>query len=384
MSPDPCYSTVAFVVVIVAASFVSADVRIERLPDGAIHPQAAVDEDGTVHMIYYRGDPGDGDIYYVHRAADPAAFTEPIRVNSQAGSAVAAGTVRGPRMTLGRAGRVHVAWMGSSSARPKAPGDATPMLYSRLNDAGTAFEPQRNIIQHAVGIDGGGTVAADREGRVYVIWHGRGERQGEAHRRLYVASSNNDGQKFAREVPASPSELGACACCGVEAHVDAQGSLHILYRSAKASAERGAWLVSSRDHGRNFNAAELEPWPINACPMSTGAFAVTDDRLIVAWETQQRVSFASKLVAADAAGQPHRATDQQASQKHPALAVNDAGEVLLGWAENTAWGRGGAVAWQRYDADGTPFGEPGRAEGLPTWSRPAVWPAGDGSFVICY
>ena len=27
----------------------------------------------------------------------------------------------------------------------------TPMLYTRLNDAGTAFEPERNLIQKAVG-----------------------------------------------------------------------------------------------------------------------------------------------------------------------------------------------------------------------------------------
>jgi DNA-binding beta-propeller fold protein YncE len=42
------------------------------------------------------------------------------------------------------------------------------MLYARLDDAGTAFEPQRNLIQVAAGLDGGGSVAADQAGNVYV------------------------------------------------------------------------------------------------------------------------------------------------------------------------------------------------------------------------
>ena len=66
----------------------------------------------------------------------------------------------------------HVAWMGSNQAEPKADGGtATPMLYSRLDDAGTCFEPQRNIIQAHPGLDGGGSVAADPLGNVYVTWH---------------------------------------------------------------------------------------------------------------------------------------------------------------------------------------------------------------------
>ena len=68
-------------------------------------------------------------------------------------------------------GRPHVAWMGSKLAEPRAPGKEAPMLYTRLNDDGTAFEPQRNVIQHAVGLDGGGSVAADAAGNVHVAWH---------------------------------------------------------------------------------------------------------------------------------------------------------------------------------------------------------------------
>ena len=41
-----------------------------------------------------------------------------------------------------------------------------------LSDEGSAFEPQRNVMQFAEGLDGGGSVAADVQGNVYVAWHG--------------------------------------------------------------------------------------------------------------------------------------------------------------------------------------------------------------------
>lgn len=377
-------SLIGLIAFVAATSSALAEVRVERLPESGLQPRVQVAADGTVHMIYFRGEAGAGDIYYVHRTKEKTEFSKPVRVNSQAGSAIVAGTVRGPRMALGRDGRVHVAWMGSSTAEPKAPGDATPMLYSRLQVGGDAFEPQRNVIRQAVGVDGGGTVAADSQGRVYVVWHARGEQPGEAHRRVYVAVSSDDGQSFAPEVPASSAERGACACCGIEARVDARDDLYILYRAATDGTQRGAWLLHSTDEASSFTADELEPWQINACPMSTGAFAGTDGRLSVAWETKQRISFATVSQDQPQTENPRRAPGRQANQKHPALAVNAEGLTLLVWAEGTAWARGGSVAWQRYDADGQPMGERGQAEGLPAWGRPAAWVEPDGSFVICY
>lgn len=372
------------VALVVATSSAPGQVRIERLPEGTLQPQVRATADGTLHMIYFRGEAGAGDIFYARQAANETEFSQAVRVNSQAGSAVAVGTVRGPRMALGRDGRVHVAWVGSSAAAPKAPDDAVPVLYSRINDDGTAFEPQRNIIRHAVGVDGGAAVAADARGRVYVVWHAQGEQPGEANRRVYVAVSGDDGQSFTDEVPASADDMGACACCGIEAHVDAGGNLHILYRAAADGTHRGTWLLSSDDGAGSFTAKELAPWRINGCPMSTGAFSGTHDRFAFAWETRQRISFATIESGRPQQGGPYRATGLQADQKHPALAVSPRGFTLLVWAEGTAWASGGTVAWQVYDPDGQPADERGSADGLPAWSRPAAWVQPDGSFVICY
>src|SRR5690242_12926983 len=41
-------------------------VALLRVPDRGIQPQVAVDSRGVVHLIYFKGDPGAGDIFYVH------------------------------------------------------------------------------------------------------------------------------------------------------------------------------------------------------------------------------------------------------------------------------------------------------------------------------
>src|SRR5205085_11145752 len=121
------------------------------------------------HLIYFKGTPGNGDIFYVHSESAAERFSRPIRVNSEPDSAIATGNIRGAHLAVGKSGRVHVAWMGSGKTQS---GDwrTTPMLYARLNDAGTAFEPQRNVIQAAFGLDGSGSVYADDAGNVGVAW----------------------------------------------------------------------------------------------------------------------------------------------------------------------------------------------------------------------
>lgn len=185
-----------------------AKVALLRAPDKGIQPQAVVDGKGVVHLIYFRGESGSGDICYVRSDDGGTRFSEPIQVNSQAGSAIATGNIRGAHLAVGKNGRAHVAWMGSRKAGHAAHAHgapmAAPMLYARLNDKGTGFEPQRNIIHAAVGLDGGGSVCADAAGHVYVTWHApKPGDKGEEKRRVWVARSTDEGKTFAHERPAS-------------------------------------------------------------------------------------------------------------------------------------------------------------------------------------
>src|SRR5713226_5096417 len=148
----------------------SAPVQLVRTPNGGIQPQAVVDDQGILQLIYFKGKAGAGDIFYLRQKPGEETFSKPIQVNSQPGSAIAVGTIRGAHLAVGRKGRAHVAWNGSRNAE-KGTHPGAPMLYSRLNEAGTAFEPERDVMSETAILDGGGSVAADNEGNVYVMWH---------------------------------------------------------------------------------------------------------------------------------------------------------------------------------------------------------------------
>ncbi len=381
-APKPFLRFLILIGLVLSGSFyrpTAEPVTVLRTPDRGLQPQAAVDSAGVIHLIYYKGEAGNGDIFYVRREPGTLDFNSPLRVNTEPGSAMAAGTIRGAQLAVGH-GKVHVAWNGHA---PKGGSymDA-PMLYTRLNDAGNAFEHERNLITFAGGLDGGGSITADNRGKVYVFWHvpKPGNTNGEAGRALYFTQSNDDGKTFSKESLATTEATGACGCCGMKAFADNDGRLFALFRSAQETVNRDEILLAGRA-GDELKPVFRHSWKIPSCPMSSASFASAGPTTFAAWESRDNVFF-SKVSQEGAANpiMPARST----KRKHPALAANSRGEVLLVWTEGTSWGRGGNIAWQRYDRDGQPLGAPGRAEDLPAWSFAAALALPDDSFQIIY
>ena len=358
-------------------------VKLLRVPNNGLQPQAVVDDHGVLHLIYFTGEPGGGDFFYVRRDAGRSEFTTPLRVNSESGSAIAIGTIRGAHLAVGKNGRVHVAWNG-----PQKPGGhEAPMFYSRMNDAGKSFEAQRNVMQFSGGLDGGGSVAADKLGNVYVAWHGKGDKPGEEHRRVWIARSSNDGTTFERETAAWNEPTGACGCCGMRAFADRQGRVHLLYRAARESVNRDMYLLTSENRARSFSGVRLDKWKLDVCPMSSASLAdgaSSTNELLAAWETQGQVYFTSIGAKAEESILPIPATGIDGKSKHPAIAANERGDTILVWTEGTGWKKGGSLAWQLYDSHGKAVGKKGEVPGIPVWSFAAVFAEQDGSFTVIY
>ena len=90
---------------------------------------------------------------------------------------------------------------GDGPLNPESGKRGMPLLYTRLNDAANAFEPERNLMTQTFGLDGGAAIAADGVGDVYVAWHAKalGAPAGEAGRQVWVTKSINDGKTFSAE-----------------------------------------------------------------------------------------------------------------------------------------------------------------------------------------
>ena len=345
-------------------------VALIRVPGNGIQPEAVIDARGTMHVLYFAGQPNAGDLFYVHSKDYGTTFSNPVRVNSQPGSAIATGTIRGGQIAIGRRGRVHVAWNGSDTASPRGlvnPANnqpSAPFLYARSNVDGTAFEPQRNLTTRSFGIDGGGSVTADLSGNVYAAWHALavGGHNGEDHRRVWLAKSSDDGGMFATEQPAWPEETGACGCCGLSLIAGPSNILYLLYRSATAMTHRDIYLLESSDQGRTFRGS----------------------RAFGAWETAGQVSYGEIDKKAASIPTVTAAPGAGGTRKHPRLSTNTKGEVLFTWTEGTAWARGGSVAWQVFDPFGRPTRGKGTAPGVPVWSFASPIARPDGGFVIVY
>jgi hypothetical protein len=360
------------------------------VPADGIQPQVVLSE-GVLHLIYFAGDARHGDVYYTRSADFGGTFGPPVRVNSQEGSAIAIGAIRGAQMSVGKRKRVHVAWNGADVAKPRGPVNPedgkprSPMLYTRLDDRGTAFEPQRNFMRETFGMDGGGSVAADHNGKVYVAWHGKAPRagRGEAGRKVWIARSEDEGRTFATERPASQEPTGACGCCGLRLFADSHGELYGLYRSARENIHREIYLLRSSDTGRTFSVARLHPWDINACPMSSMNFFETADEVLEAWETQTQVYLAPVSRGVEVAKAATIAPPgENPKRKYPALGRNRLGETLLAWVEGSGWQRGGVLGWQLFDRAGRPSGACEVQRTVPVWSFPAVIVRPDEGFTI--
>jgi hypothetical protein len=367
-------------------------VVLVRVPGHGIQPEIVVDGRGVMHVLYFTGDPRAGDLFYVRSTDYGQTFSTAIRANSQPGSAIAAGSIRGGQIAIGRGGRVHVAWNGSDDAHPRglvnpANGQpSAPFLYARTNADSTAFEPQRNLTTRSYGVDGGGSIAADADGHVYAAWHSLavGGRTGEDHRLVWIARSTDDGATFAAEQPAWREPTGACGCCGVRMFAGPSNILYVLYRSATAMTHRDMFLLESDDHGRTFRGSRVQPWDIGACPMTSMSIASTQSSVLGAWETAGQVYFGKIDSQAARIPAPIAAPGDGAARKHPRLATNANGDVLLVWTEGTAWARGGSVAWQVFDSSGRATGVKGTAPGIPVWSFAAPIARSDGRFAILY
>ena len=387
--PSFCITILSYLLCVTSAHAESA-IHTFRLPDGAMRAQAAVDATGKVHIVHQNAKVR-GELLYVTHDAKKASFSKPVAVLQDA-KAMAAGF----NMTVSPKGRVHVITRPNPKYSKLVMGDEAfqtmfqskqrffvlrYMLHSRLNDAGTAFEKETNLVGETIGFEGVGAVAVHpKTGWVHAFWAGQTEPGPEMGRDLYMATSSDEGAHWSDPVKLDVDILGNCRCCPIQATIDANGVLHVVQRnSVKTSAtswDKDTYWLSSTDEGRTWSKQLVQKWENCGCPGAPYSMAQGPKDVVFGFQTRGVASFAHTLDPTASVAAP----DSGSATSRPVVAVNQKGEVLFCWTEAQD------VVWQLYDDKSQPVtGKGGRLEGVAAkWSQAALATASNGDFHLYY
>jgi hypothetical protein len=117
--------------------------------------------------------------------------------------------------------------------------------------------------------------------------------------------------------------------------------------------------------------------------MSTMALVEGPNGVLAAWETEGQIYFGRVKSGTVEVTAQQAAPGTGKERKHPALAVNARGEMVLAWTEGTGWQKGGALTWQVFDKDGRATADKGRIDrGVPVWGLPTVTATGEGFTIL--
>lgn len=351
-------------------AFAGPEVRVEAVPDHGIQPETAAEPDGTVHLVYLQGEPGDSSVRYCQRKeGQDWSAAIPVSLKHKG---VAAGTIRGPQIAVDPKGAVHVIWHGAA----QDPAGQTPLWYAGKTAGSTEFSEARNLMGGSTSLDGGASISVNNSGRIYVVWHGNkaGEKIEESRRYVFVSSSGDGGLTFLPPEVANPESPGVCACCSLRTFSSSDGPPIVLFRNAGSPDTRSMTLLGSKDH--RWNATDLEPWKIASCPMSSASLARVSDRLLGAWETEGRIRMGWVQPAAEFQ------TVASKKAKHPVLIAAPSGNLVVCWIEGSGWNQGGTLHWQKFGRDLQPLGEIQSGGATPVWGKATGYAETNGTFVI--
>lgn len=342
---------ISAVLLLTACSTSPSAVRVVAVPEDGITPDAEMDEQGVLHVAYF----ADDNIYYVKSEDDGKTFTTPIQVNSETGTAQA-GMFRGPDLTLGVNGRVHVVWYTNQFQR-KRPIEEWGVRYAHFEPGADSFTPERNM-NHLPSDNY--SVAADGRGRVVITWTADA---------MYTQSSRDNGKTFSD--PEQINIADPCECCATRTYFSSDGDLYIGYRE-KANNERDMHLLVQSD-GDAFTRQPLSrtPWRIDACPMSGSSLVGNQDRLLAAWETKGAVYYGMMDAEGSALSNEVKVAE---TGRFPFALPTETGQVVA-WKENEA------LVYRVFDTEGMPQGPDVRREGVGS-HRPAGVVAQDGTVLL--
>jgi hypothetical protein len=374
--------------------------NILRCPDGGIRPLVRRDGLGIFHMVYLGAVAAETDVFYTRSTDGGVTFASAIRVNSTPGSVDATDVSHDVNLAFGRDGRIHVVWAGSAKVKVEveveSEGGASelevPLLYARLSDDKQSFSPERNLIQSRWGLRATPAVAADAAGNVFVFWHAPGddapvpaENQKYNDRRVFMAVSADDGQTFAPGRAIDRKRKGAAENCGLDADIDDDGTIYVIYRCSQTK-RKDMRLLYSPSGGEVFGSSYVDTWRRKHSPRSAGSLKRGHNRLMVSWETEGQVFTTMIARKTNRTLRPlsPKSKPDDVWRQQPMGISSGYNVALIVWLEGTVGQEPSRIGWRTFDVGNYSPIDRGMITDVPPGARPEVFVGANDRFTIVY
>ena len=238
-------------------------------PDrGAVQPQAAVDANGRIYVVFGRENTircaisdDEGKTFAVFTVGEVPELSLGMR--------------RGPRIAATE-GRIVVTAIGGTIGKGR---DGDVLCWQSKDDGKTWAGPSRVNTVDGSAREGLHGMASGPGGSVFCTWLDLRNRTSE----IFGARSKDGGATWEPDglVYRSPDK-SVCECCHPSAAYGPDGALHVMWRNQLKGA-RDLYLARSEDGGKTFGKAEKlgsGTWQLNACPMDGGAIAAGPGKAI--------------------------------------------------------------------------------------------------------
>lgn len=296
---------------------------------------AAVDARGRLWIVSKEGT-GDGQYVVLQVSEDMGkTWSAPMRVQRQPEPVSAEGENR-PKIAFGSKDGIYITY-----TKPLSKPYTGEIRFVRSTDGGKTFSTpltvhaNRDLITHRFE-----SLIVDREGRIYVVWIDKRDREAAAaHKRnyagaaLYYAVSEDGGASFRGDYKIADH---SCECCRIALVLNPQGRPVVMWRHVFEPNARDHALAELASDGKPGPARRVtfDDWRIDACPHHGPALAyASDGTRHQAWFNVKGDEGGVFYAAADvsgALGKPLRLGSAQA--EHPDVAVQGR-EVVLAWKQ---------------------------------------------------
>ncbi len=366
----------AFVAVLALLTFnatASAEaLRVSEEGRRAISPEIAIGPDGAINVIWLdKGltadrpppkprKPGEHshlsstDLYFARSEDGGKNWSKPVRVNDADGE-VWGFSVSKPRIEVGPAGTIHVFYPANDRSADLDK-DIVSARYRRSTDNGKSFSApitmNRPVLKDREDVLGEGLAATNSfgtmgvapDGTVIAAWQNVSTMRDSADGAdAIVVVSTDDGKSFSEEIMAVKGNR-VCPCCQLTLAFSKDAALmgmRYLFEDGRDSQ-----LVRSTDGGRSFDMAgrlDLDPWPIDGCPLKPTEMAVSGDVVYAATYTGGEDPAGLYFTVSTDGGNTFSGKQQvhaaAAIADAPALTADSNGNVRLVWHAKTDAGR---------------------------------------------